>query len=209
MCGRYWIDWKPGEELSEIIARMQRMENPPKTGGEIFPGDRAAVICRGRSGEIRPFSMKWGFGMEGRRIINARSETAGEKPLFRESMASRRCLIPMSAYFEWEHRGREKVKYRIAPQKDGLHCLAGLYRFEADGPVFTVLTRDAAPEIRFIHPRMPVILSYTSRQDWLFGADAEEICCTEMAYAKIEPDLKQLSMEELFQRRPLQNMNDI
>ena len=155
---------------------MQRLENPPKTAGEIFPGDRAAVVCRSRSGEIMPFAMEWGFELEGRRVINARSETAGEKPLFRESMASRRCLIPMSAYFEWESRGKEKIKYRITPQGNGPHCLAGLYRFEEKGPVFTVLTREAAPEIAFIHPRMPVILPYAAREDWLSGAHPEEIC---------------------------------
>ena len=199
MCGRYWIDWDPGEELDEIIARMQRMENPPKTEGEICPGDRAAVLARSRSGEIRPFAMEWGFRMDdGRRIINARSETAGIKPLFRDSMASRRCLIPMSAYFEWETLGKEKIKYRIAPEGSGLCCLAGLYRFEASGPVFTVLTREAAPDIRFIHERMPLILPYSAREDWLAGAEGEKLCRTEMAYTKIEPEIKQLSMEELF-----------
>ena len=204
MCGRYWIDWNPGEELGEIIARMQRMENPPRTGGEIFPGDRAAVVARSRSGEIRPFAMEWGYRMEDvKRIINARSETAGEKPLFRDSMQSRRCLVPMSAYFEWETRGSEagkkteKIKYRIAPEKAGLHCLAGLYRFEASGPVFTVLTREAAPGIRFIHERMPLILPYSAKEDWLAGADAADFCCTEMQYTEIEPETKQLSMEEL------------
>ena len=54
MCGRYWIDRESPEELDEIIAQMQRMENPPKTGGEICPGDRAAVVARSRSGKIRP-----------------------------------------------------------------------------------------------------------------------------------------------------------
>ncbi len=202
MCGRYWIDWEPGEELSAIIARMQRVENPPKTGGEIFPGDRAAVICRSRSGSILPFAMEWGFHLEGRRIINARSETAGEKKLFRDSMAARRCLVPMNAYFEWETRDHgngkkaEKIKYRISPQENGLHCLAGLYRFEENGPVFTVLTREAAPEIRFIHPRMPVLLPYAAREEWLSGAEPEEICIRDMVFSEIKPE--QLSMEELF-----------
>ena len=199
MCGRYWIDWEPGEELDEIIARMQRMENPPKLNGEICPGDRAAVVARSRSGEIRPFAMEWGFRMDGgRRIINARSETAADKPLFRDSMASRRCLIPMSAYFEWETLGKEKIKYRIAPENSGLSCLAGLYRFEAGGPVFTVLTREAAPEIRFIHERMPLILPYEAREDWLAGAEADALICTKMEYTRIEPETKQLSMDAFF-----------
>lgn len=199
MCGRYWIDWEPGRELSEIIAHMQRMESPPKTGGEIFPGNRAAIICRSRSGKTLPFAMEWGFRMEdGRRIINARSESAGEKAMFQGLLQNRRCLIPMSAYFEWESRGKEKIKYRIAPERDGLHCLAGLYRFEESGPVFTVLTREAAPDIRFIHERMPLILPYAAREEWLNGCGMEDYSCTDMQYREIEPDVKQLSMEELF-----------
>lgn len=199
MCGRYWIDREPGEELDDIIARMQRMENPPKTEGEICPGDRAAVVARSRSGEIRPFAMEWGFRMDdGRRVINARSETAGEKPLFRDSMVSRRCLIPMSAYFEWESQGKEKIKYRITPENSGFSCLAGLYRFEENGPVFTVLTREAAPEIRFIHERMPLILPYGAKEDWLAGADTRELACTKMEYLRIEPEIRQLSMNDLF-----------
>lgn len=199
MCGRYWIDPEPCQELSEIIAHMQRMENPPKASGEIFPGDRAPIICRSRSGKTLPFAMEWGFHMEdGRRIINARSESAGEKPMFQGLIQNRRCLIPISAYFEWETRGREKIKYRIAPEKEGLHCLAGLYRFEESGPVFTVLTREAAPDIHFIHERMPLILPYTAREEWLSGCGMEDYSCKEMQYQAIEPDVQQLRIDEFF-----------
>ena len=112
--------------------------------------------------------MVWGSGMpDGRRLINARSETAAEKPMFRDSMRARRCLLPMSAYFEWEHRGRERIKYRISPEAGGLHSLAGLYRFEGGFPVCTVLTTDATPGIAFIHNRMPVILPEEKRDGWL------------------------------------------
>ena len=104
----------------------------------------------------------------------------------------------MSAYFEWETRGKEKIKYRISPENGGLHCLAGLYRFEESGPVFTVLTREAAPDIRFIHERMPLILPYSAKEDWLAGADVEALACTGMAYSRIEPETEQLTMEGLF-----------
>lgn len=119
---------------------------------------------------MRAFAMEWGFRLNGRWIINARIETAKEKPMFRESMESRRCLLPMNGYFEWEKRDGQRVKYYIAPEHGGLCCLAGLYRFEGDKPVFTVLTADAAENIAFIHPRMPVILPYGDREAWLYEA---------------------------------------
>ena len=176
MCGRYWIDPEPREELMEIIARIQRTEGQgaAKVAGEVFPGDRVPVLCRSRAGNLRPFAMDWGYTLpDGKKLINARSETAAEKPLFRESVRLRRCLLPMSAYFEWEKREGGKRKYRIAPAEEGLFYLAGLYRFEGARPVCTVLTRAAAPEIEFIHDRMPVLLSAAAWEDWIFEGRAD------------------------------------
>lgn len=171
MCGRYWIEQDDGA-LAEIIAEMQRLDVQAKTEGEIFPGDRAPVLCKSRAGRLRPFAMEWGYKLDGgRRIINARSETAAEKPMFREGMALRRCLLPMTAYFEWETREDGKQKYRIAPAEKGVHYLAGIYRFEENNPVCTVLTTEAARDIAFIHRRMPVILSGGEEESWLGGGN--------------------------------------
>ena len=112
--------------------------------------------------------MRWGFsGAGGAPVINARSETAHEKPLFAGSMESRRCLIPAGWYYEWERRGRERVRYAIRPEETGLMYMAGLYRLTPAGAQFTILTRDAAPDIAFIHPRMPVILPRDALADWI------------------------------------------
>lgn len=171
MCGRYWIE-QDDEELMEIIAQMQRLDVQAKTEGEIFPGDRVPVLCRSRAGRVRPFAMEWGYLLnDGKRIINARSETAAEKPMFREGMTMRRCLLPMSAYFEWEKREDGKQKYRITPEEKGLHYLAGIYRFEGVKPVCTVLTTAAANEISFIHHRMPVLIVKGEEENWLSGGE--------------------------------------
>ena len=172
MCGRYWIEPADDAALLRIIDGLQRVdpELEVKTEGEIFPGDGVPALCLSRAGNVRPFGMAWGYRMpDGRRMINARSETAAEKPLFRDSMRTRRCLLPMSAYFEWERRGKQRCKYRIAPEADGLYFLAGLYRFEDGHPACVVLTAEAAPEIAFIHDRMPVILPAQKRDAWLRG----------------------------------------
>lgn len=169
MCGRYWIE-QDDENLMEIIAEMQRLDVQAKTKGEIFPGDLVPVLCRSRTGKVRPFAMEWGYKLDdGKRIINARSETAAEKPMFREGIAMRRCLLPMSAYFEWEKLEDGKQKYRIAPEGKGIHYLAGIYRFEGTNPVCTVLTTAAAQDISFIHHRMPVILTKGEEENWLSG----------------------------------------
>ena len=176
MCGRYWIEPQDDAELLRIIDEMQRVdpELRVKMSGEVFPGDGVPALCLSRAGNVRSFAMAWGYTMpDGKRLINARSETAAQKPMFRDSMRMRRCLLPMSAYFEWERRGGAKIKYRIAPQAGELHYLAGLYRFEGGYPVCTVLTAEAAPEIAFIHHRMPVILPRDKQEAWLRGEEVE------------------------------------
>ena len=100
-------------------------------------------------------------------IINARSETAAESPMFAESMISRRCLIPATAYFEWEKTGEDKIKQQISPENEDRFYLAGLYRYEEGEPVCVVLTRDASPSVSCIHDRMPVMLSGDAAKAWL------------------------------------------
>ena len=177
MCGRYRLD-ADQRDMEEIIRALNRREEklgadkPVKTSGDLHPGDRVPALCRGRSGGIGAFAMEWGYRMEdGRRLINARLETAAQKPTFRDGMRSRRCLMPMSAYYEWERRGNDRVKYRIAPSGDGLNCLAGVYRLEEDGPRFAVLTMEAADELAFIHDRMPVLVPYAAREAWLLRGE--------------------------------------
>ena len=177
MCGRYRLD-ADQRDMEEIIRALNRREEklgadkPVKTSGDLHPGDRVPALCRGRSGGIGAFAMEWGYRMEdGRRLINARLETAAQKPTFRDGMRSRRCLMPMSAYYEWERRGNDRVKYRISPKADGLSCLAGIYRLEEDGPRFAVLTMEAADELAFIHDRMPVLVPYAAREAWLLRGE--------------------------------------
>ena len=198
MCGRYWLEPEDDAELLRIIDQLNRVdpELEVKTEGEIFPGDGVPTLCLSRAGNVRPFAMAWGYGMpNGRRLINARSETAAEKPMFRDSMRVRRCLLPMTAYFEWEHRGRERIKYRIAPEASGRYYLAGLYRFEGNHPECTVLTAEAAPEIAFIHNRMPVILPEEKRDSWLRGEALDLSNNPPLCAVPCSPEAEQLKIE--------------
>ena len=131
--------------------------------------------------------MKWGYSLpDGKLIINARSETAAEKSLFRDGMLNRRCLVPASNYFEWEKRGREKVKYAIRPVGRPILYMAGVYRMEGGRPVFAILTREPAEPIAFIHDRMPVILPAEALAEWLDirndGRDVLKSALTDMSY---------------------------
>lgn len=183
MCGRFYVEKDdPTEELIKIIQEIDRKLKEDLGGlsvkqGEIFPTNIVPVIANSKMNNAQPFAMKWGFSkFDGSGvIINARSETAMEKSMFRLPMMERRCLIPASNYFEWQTIGSKKIKHAIKDPGNPLIYMAGCYRWEKDArlPVFVILTRDAAPGLALIHNRMPVILQRDAREAWL--ADTADI----------------------------------
>lgn len=169
MCGRYYVT--TDEELEGINEIIREVNEKHKNNnelslmktGEIFPSDIVPVVT-----PWSPQLMKWGFTFDGKgQVINARSETINEKPMFQKPFCEGRCLIPASYYFEWEKRGTQKVKYAIGLNKP--IYMAGLYRIEKDSnlPRFVILTRPAAEGVVFIHDRMPLIIPEDMQKDWL------------------------------------------
>ena len=196
MCGRYYIqaDEGMGDELRAILAEVERRQGNSEAHaamriGEIFPSNIVPVI-----GAEGASLMKWGYSGYKNRVINARSETAFEKPMFRRSMMERRCLIPASGYFEWRRTpsgGKSKQKYALYRPGRPIY-MAGRWRMEQGEalPVFVILTREAGPGIAEIHDRMPVILPEDAREAWIAPqADAGRLmeqAVREMAFRTAE-----------------------
>jgi putative SOS response-associated peptidase YedK len=175
MCGRYTIGTE-GESIrvQEIIEAAGASMAPGlsltmREGGDVYPTDVAPVIV-GIGGESRAVGMRWGFRTERGLVINARAETALERPMFRECALNGRCLLPAAGYYEWNAR-KERFLFRRSDR--GILYLAGLYRTGADGmKEYVILTREARDEARTIHARAPLIVS--SAKDWLFNRSAAE-----------------------------------
>ncbi len=192
MCGRYFIDQENmAEDLKRIIDEVNRRGNtvPVKTQGEIFPTDTVPVVANSRALKPAAFAMRWGYRLPGgKTIINARSETAADKPLFGDGMARRRCLAPASYYFEWERRPGARIKYAIRPADGDTLYMAGIYRIVDGEAEFSILTRDPAPDIAFIHNRMPVILRGDAMKAWLNAAlcaqDVLRVALTGVEYSR-------------------------
>ena len=104
--------------------------------------------------------------------------------MFADGIRQRGCLIPAQHYYEWEKADGRKVQYAIELKDSDGFFLAGIDRMEAGKPVFTVLTRNAAENIAFIHERMPVILPNEVTADWLnpkyHGEDILKAAMTQM-----------------------------
>ncbi len=193
MCCRYFLDESP--ELRPFVEAMNRapllsgmtgqLHKTAVTSGEVRPGDIVpALALSARSRTVSVYPMLWGWKQGTGLLINARLESAADKPTFRDSWQSRRCVLPAACYFEWSHflspEGKKRTgqKYRIGPSSGETCYLAGLYRFEGNAqihyPVFTILTRSPSPVISSIHDRMPVLLAQQDVPDWLTGpADPE------------------------------------
>lgn len=115
-----------------------------------------------------------------RQCLNARSETLAEKPSFRGPFKSKRCLVPISGFYEWRTEGKHKSPYFIKLKDEEVFSIAGLYDDwcnPATGEVirtFTLVTCEANPLMAEIHntkKRMPVILGKTSQEKWLTTED--------------------------------------
>ena len=134
--------------------------------------------------------MKWGLvpGWSkdpniGYKLINARSESVFEKPMWRGVILHKRCLIPANGFYEWqkhEHAGKtEKQPFYIHPKDTELFAFAGVWDewHDAEGKkwkTYSILTTSPNKEMRAIHDRMPVILAPEDEDGWLEADDTRD-----------------------------------
>lgn len=160
MCSRFHLSLYGKKILQEFPGYRDFKE------GDFHPGDSSPILT-GESGHLILSFMYWGFHPDGRKdnIFNARAESAEEKPMFKDSLVSRRCAVPASWFYEWNHN-KEKMKFE-GPEQDGLLYFAGFWRREQDGEHFVVLTTEANASMKSTHDRMPLILSREELSGWV------------------------------------------
>lgn len=164
MCGRYQFSAEQCEEIQRIAEAIDRKYGAGSwQSGEIHPTAKAPVLLAGKRG-MAPELMSWGYRTAGPLVINARAETAAEKPLFRDSVASRRCVIPSTGFFEWD-AAKQKFFFTL-PGETALY-MAGLWTQRDGFPCYTILTTAANASIRPVHDRMPVVLTRSTLRPWL------------------------------------------
>ena len=145
----------------------------------IAPSQIAPVVRGGRDGAgPELLGMTWGLIPNWSRAlvkggqINARSETAAEKPTFRAAYRQRRCLVPSDGFYEWQEIEGGKQPYWISRTDGAPFVFAGLWETWSPGHAanvvsFTILTTAAAEVLHSIHHRMPVILRDEDFAAWL------------------------------------------
>lgn len=174
MCGRYgFIDT---EQIPERFQATQTSLFEARYNAA--PGQRLPVVFR-EGAENAAAPMRWGLvpswaksAKIGYKMINARVETAAEKPSYKGPLRSRRCLIPANWFYEWKAEPGGKVPYLIRRKDRALFAIAGLYdvwRRPGEEPIqsFTIITGRPNRLVGKIHARMPVILNKQDEQAWL------------------------------------------
>ncbi|MGN1408771.1 MAG: SOS response-associated peptidase family protein [Eubacteriales bacterium] len=103
-------------------------------------------------------------------VINARAETADNKPMFRYAFENGRALVLASGYYEWS----DGVKYRFTDNSAGerrAFLMAALEKTVDDERRYVILTTEALGTPAEIHDRMPVFIGREEMRDWLYDDD--------------------------------------
>lgn len=174
MCGRYSLF-----DTDRLYDRFNLSVDdyvPLSDQYNVTPGELMPVITNNGVNHLRV--MRWGLiphwvksTHPAHLIINARADTLAEKPIFRPSLLAKRCLVPVSGYFEWKNTSRYKQPYYFHYPNHRLFAFAGLYNthLTSTKPLYsyTIITTHAPRRLSHIHPRIPVILSRIQEQLWL------------------------------------------
>ena len=177
MCGRFSL-FAPGELIAQQFGVIVDHDIEPRYN--IAPTQPVAAIRLTQDGAEREFTyLKWGLIPSwakdpkiGSRMINARSETAAEKPSFRAAFKRRRCLIPATGFYEWQRLEDSKQPMFIYAEDGSSFGLAGLWEiwYAPDGSSVqscTILTTEPNELMTPIHNRMPVIIDPQDYSMWL------------------------------------------
>ena len=184
MCGRFNLT-TPTEGLRALFGFDELPNLPPRYN--IAPTQEVAAVRLSGAARRPAFALlRWGLipawakdASIGSRMINARAETAAEKPAFRDAFRRRRCLIPATGFYEWEKRSDgSRQPWHITLEGGVPFAFAGLWDHWSapDGSEVescTIVTTGAAASIASIHERMPVILDAPDHSVWLAGTPEE------------------------------------
>ncbi|MDE3263319.1 MAG: SOS response-associated peptidase [Acidobacteriota bacterium] len=199
MCGRFTnrLSWRELHELMDLSGAPLNLR--PRYN--VAPGQDVAVV-RAAAADRTLAMLRWGLIPSWARdpviawkLINARSETAAEKPSFSAAFRHRRCLIPADGFYEWERRGGTRQPWLFGLRDGAPFAFAGLWEtwtvpagaaltgsLAERGPgdaveTCTILTAAANETVAPMHSRMPVILPPDSWDPWLAGEDVPLASC--------------------------------
>ena len=176
MCGRFSLNISP--EIVKAYFGLDHILDFERRYN-IAPTQKVLVIRNDDQNKPVACQLRWGFvplWMKPENIsskyINARSETIHEKPMFKNSFIKKRCIIVASSFFEWKKSENTKLPYAIATKDKAPLAMAAIWEHWqhsdfGDIDSCAILTTAANDEIKYIHDRMPLLLTKTQIKNWL------------------------------------------
>jgi putative SOS response-associated peptidase YedK len=181
MCGRYTLAAPDPSAIRDRFPIGEAVQ--VRRRFNVAPGDDVLAVTTDRVGDPRGETLRWGLvpswsksADTGLKMINARVETAHERPAFRRAFERFRCLIVADGFYEWRRgagpTGSPKRPFHITRDDGGLFAFAGLWSIwhgQSDEILrtCTILTTAANSAIADLHDRMPVILDPADEREWL------------------------------------------
>ncbi len=157
MCGRF----TQTKTREEVLEQLGEIELPPLYHGRYNIAPTQSVVIIKQQTPTIAEECVWGFEnpKSGAPVINARSESLTERPMFKHLLCTHRCLIPADGFYEWKNR----QPYYFQTLENRLFAFAGLWSENR----CVIITRAADSNMQGIHDRMPVIISSNHWNDWL------------------------------------------
>ncbi|GAA6182367.1 SOS response-associated peptidase [Shimia sp. NS0008-38b] len=176
MCGRYAITL-PDDAMVQLFSAAPANNLPDVPNYNVCPTTDIHVVTGDAEFGRRLVSMRWGFVPEwyktptdGPLLINARSETIAQKPAFRNACRTRRCLIPVSGFYEWT-KDSDGTRWPWYIHADQTLALAGVWqRWGSEDNQLSscaVVTTGANETMSQVHHRMPVVIDEADWGLWL------------------------------------------
>ena len=207
MCGRFGLmaTWQEMAAMYSLIGPPHDSMPAMVPRYNIAPTQPVLAMRESGRGNREATFFRWGLVPSwardieiGARTINARAETVAEKPSFRAAFRRRRCLIPVSGFYEWQARAdglgenRPKQPFWIAMADGAPFSFAGLWEIwqSPDGDELqtcTIVTTVACESLRPVHHRMPVIVAPQDHDSWLTVSPDGDEADTRAAAALMRP----------------------
>lgn len=176
MCGRYTLT-----STENLVNEFELVQEPLQLGPRfnIAPTQQVPVVDNRPKDQRALTLMRWGLIPRwakdpaiGHKMINARQETAAEKPAFRDAFRRRRCLVVADGFYEWKRAGKAKTPFYVRRVSRRPMAFAGLWERWRDPEghevhSFTILTTGSNELVAPIHNRMPLIVTRDNYDRWL------------------------------------------
>jgi putative SOS response-associated peptidase YedK len=173
MCGRFAF----GTRLEQALVGLNvQTDLDPEPRWNIAPTDQHPMLIHDE-GDVEVVLGRWGFTSSAEAVkapINARIETTGDKPVFREAMQTARMAAPATGWYEWMSSPVGRHPHHHTLVEGDVMWLAGiLHPVGLEG--FALLTQEATAAIAHVHSRMPVVLSSQEVEAWLEHGTLPEV----------------------------------